>query len=151
MIKALIILFFPIFLFGQSQNGYKNQKVCTQIWAEDSGATSAVNGGTFDYSFGNGNELSTAANQNWGALALYDGEIIAYGMSIDDPVTQIQTVELTLDESNQVPLTVGVGQSEALQTGLSIPVTQGQVINWRTTAGNADDVIPTIIICYDIQ
>lgn len=121
---------------------------CVQIWGEDSGVTAP---NVYDYSFGNGNELGAAANQNWGAMMLYDGEIVSFGIAIDDNVTAPQSVALTLDEIDQTVLTIPTANNEGLQTGLSIPVTQGQVINWRTITGNADDIVPTALVCYDIQ
>jgi len=126
----------------------KINRECVQLWAEDSGN---IDPGVYNYSFGNGNELSDAAYDNWGVMALYNGEIVEYGITIDDPVNSVQTVAITLDGTQVQSITVPTGGDEALLTGLSIPVTQGQVINWQTVTGNADDVVPTAIVCYEIE
>lgn len=120
---------------------------CVQIFAEDSGNTAA---GVYDYSFGNGNELGATANQNWGVISLFDGEIVAYGITLDDPAINTQTVAITIDEVQVSTLTIPQGQSEVLDNNLSIAVTAGQVINWQTVVGTENDVVPTLLLCYDI-
>lgn len=123
-------------------------RVCVHVWGEDSGGTAA---GTYDYSFGNGNELTAATNQNWGVIALFDGEIVAYGITIDDPAgASGHSAAITLDETQVFTLAIPAGGSEALVNNLSIAVTEGQVMNWQTVVAGGDDVVTTMIICYDM-
>ena len=126
----------------------KIDRECVQLFAEDSGATGPT---LFDYSLGNGNELSAAAYGNWGIIAPYNGEIVAYGITRDDPGATVQDVAITLDGAQVFNAAIPANQDEIILTGLNIPVTAGQVINWQTVSGTSPDVVPTAIVCYEID
>lgn len=121
---------------------------CVQIWAEDSGNTAPT---TYDYSFGNGQETAVASYGNWGVALPFSGEIVAYTITRNNSSAVIQDVAITLDGAQVFNASIPANQDEIVLNGLSIPVTQGQVINWQTVTGVSPDVVPSVVVCYEIE